>query len=173
MLGPQIEPRLARLLADMPDQTQPPARHSTAKAQLWIAFAAVYLVWGSTYLAIKYAVQTIPPYLMGGSRFLVAGAILYIWARMRGSENPTRKQWRDAAVVGALLPVRWKRSRRVGRAARSIRNHRAARGIRSALDGRDRLAATARKASTARRRNRVGSWDWLVSRCLPSRVRRT
>jgi drug/metabolite transporter (DMT)-like permease len=90
------------LLAEMPDQEQSPGRHSS-KAQLWIAFAAVYVVWGSTYLAIKYAVQTIPPYVMGGSRFLVAGAILYLWARLRGSENPTRKQWRDAAVVGALL----------------------------------------------------------------------
>ncbi len=87
----------------MPEQNPAASRSSSSKRTLWIAFAAVYLVWGSTYLAIKYAVQTIPPYLMGGSRFLVSGLILFLWAGRRGGEKPTRRQWRDAAIVGTLL----------------------------------------------------------------------
>ncbi len=73
------------------------------RARVLAAFAAVYLVWGSTYLAIKYAVQTIPPFLMVGSRFLTSGALLYLWARWRGAERPTPGQWRDAAVAGVLM----------------------------------------------------------------------
>lgn len=87
----------------MPNQNPAADRRSSSKRTLWIAFAAVYVVWGSTYLAIKYAVQTIPPYLMGGSRFLLAGVILFVWARSRGAEKPSRRQWRDAAIVGTLL----------------------------------------------------------------------
>ena len=49
--------------------------------RLAAAFAAVYFFWGSTYLGIKYAVETIPPFLMGGIRFLIAGAVIYIWGR--------------------------------------------------------------------------------------------
>jgi drug/metabolite transporter (DMT)-like permease len=67
------------------------------------AFAAVYVVWGSTYLAIRYAVMTIPPFLMAGGRFLISGAILYTLARMRGSPNPTKREWRDATISGALM----------------------------------------------------------------------
>lgn len=69
------------------------------------AFAALYIIWGSTYLAIRYAVMTIPPFLMGGVRFLIAGAILYGWTRLRGAEVPTRAQWRAALVTGVLLLV--------------------------------------------------------------------
>lgn len=74
-----------------------------AKTKLLLAFAALYVVWGSTYLAIKFAVETIPPYLMGGSRFIVSGLILFLWSRSRGLPNPGRREWRDAAVVGTLL----------------------------------------------------------------------
>ena len=73
------------------------------KAKLALAFASLYLVWGSTYLAIKFAVETIPPFLMSGSRFVLSGAILYLWSRSRGEPAPTRSQWRDAAIVGTLL----------------------------------------------------------------------
>src|SRR4051812_12168100 len=81
----------------------PGAIPAERRTPLWPAFATLYVVWGSTYLAIKYAVQTIPPYLMAGGRFLVSGVILYAWARWRGSPNPSRAEWRDAIVVGALL----------------------------------------------------------------------
>lgn len=68
------------------------------------AFAAVYLVWGSTYIAIKFAIQTLPPFLMAGTRFLIAGATLYAIARFSGNyEKPTSRQWRTSLVVGCLL----------------------------------------------------------------------
>lgn len=67
------------------------------------AFAAVYLFWGSTFLGIKVAMETIPPFLMAGSRFFLAGVLLYGWARWRGAGRPTRRQWVHAAVVGCLL----------------------------------------------------------------------
>jgi drug/metabolite transporter (DMT)-like permease len=82
------------------DESRP---HPSSKRTLWLAFAAVYVVWGSTYLAIKYAVETIPPYVMGGSRFLISGIILYVWARARGAPTPSSREWRDSAIVGALL----------------------------------------------------------------------
>jgi drug/metabolite transporter (DMT)-like permease len=68
-----------------------------------VAFAAVYLVWGSTYLAIRVGIETIPPLLMASVRFLVAGALLYGVSRLRGAPRPTRGNWRATAIVGALL----------------------------------------------------------------------
>jgi drug/metabolite transporter (DMT)-like permease len=68
------------------------------------ALAIVYVVWGSTYLAIALAIRTLPPFLMGSARFLVAGALLYAWARRgRGYERPTLRHWRNATVIGGLL----------------------------------------------------------------------
>ncbi len=67
------------------------------------AFAAIYLIWGSTYLAIRFAVETLPPFIMAGSRFVVAGGIIYAWARLRGAPRPTREEWRAATIVGAAL----------------------------------------------------------------------
>lgn len=68
-----------------------------------LAFAAIYLVWGSTYLAILYAIETLPPFLMAGSRFLVAGTAMYAWARAAGAAAPRRVEWKGAALIGALL----------------------------------------------------------------------
>jgi drug/metabolite transporter (DMT)-like permease len=73
------------------------------KLKIWIALLTVYIVWGGTYLGIRYAVETIPPFLMAGTRFLVAGLILYIWRRLAGDPAPTRGQWLRAGVVGLLL----------------------------------------------------------------------
>lgn len=67
------------------------------------ALAAVYVIWGSTYLAIRFAIDTIPPFLMAGVRFLIAGTLLYAWARARGAARPTRRNWLAAALVGACL----------------------------------------------------------------------
>jgi drug/metabolite transporter (DMT)-like permease len=68
------------------------------------AFAAVYVVWGSTYLAIKYAIDTIPGFIMAGFRFLVAGTILYVWARFSPRyQRPTLIHWRTSVIVGGLL----------------------------------------------------------------------
>ena len=69
------------------------------------AFAIVYVIWGSTYLGIRVAVESIPPFLMAGSRHLVAGALLFAFARCRGASAPTLVQWRDAAIAGALMLV--------------------------------------------------------------------
>jgi drug/metabolite transporter (DMT)-like permease len=73
------------------------------KTKVWTALLAVYIVWGSTYLAIRFAVETIPPFIMAGTRFLISGLILYIWRRLAGDPAPTLKQWRSAAIIGVLL----------------------------------------------------------------------
>ncbi len=71
---------------------------------LILAFAAVYIIWGSTYLAIKYAIETMPSFLMAGVRFLIAGGILYAFARFSPSyEKPKAIHWRTSFIVGALL----------------------------------------------------------------------
>jgi drug/metabolite transporter (DMT)-like permease len=67
------------------------------------ALGTVYVIWGSTYLAIRFAIETMPPFLMAGVRFFIAGGALYIWMRWRGAPRPTRAQWGSAAIVGALL----------------------------------------------------------------------
>jgi drug/metabolite transporter (DMT)-like permease len=67
------------------------------------AFAAVYIVWGSTYLAIRFAIGSIPPFVMAGTRFLVSGAVLYAWSRSRGGEAPSRAVWRAGAITGLLM----------------------------------------------------------------------
>lgn len=68
------------------------------------AFAAVYLIWGSTYLAIKYAIESMPTFLMAGVRFLVAGGVLYTAARLSsGYEKPKAVHWRTSLIVGTLL----------------------------------------------------------------------
>jgi drug/metabolite transporter (DMT)-like permease len=73
------------------------------RALVIAAFAAVYVLWGSTYLAIRYAVQTLPPFLLAGARFTFAGAVLSAFALARGAERPTRANWKAAAIVGTLL----------------------------------------------------------------------
>lgn len=71
--------------------------------QVVAAFAAIYVIWGSTYLAIRFGVESIPPFFMAGTRFLAAGLLLYAVARMRGGARPTRRQWRDASIAGGLM----------------------------------------------------------------------
>lgn len=74
------------------------------RARLLTAFAAVYLIWGSTYLAIRFAVETLPPLLMAGARFTIAGAGLLLWSRLaQRSQRPTRSDWHTGLVSGALL----------------------------------------------------------------------
>jgi len=73
------------------------------KTKIWIALLALYIVWGSTYLAILFAVDTIPPFLQAGLRFLISGLILVIWRRAAGDEMPSLKQWRSLAIIGTLL----------------------------------------------------------------------
>ena len=72
-------------------------------SRAWIALIAVYIVWGSTYLAIRFTIETIPPFLSAGIRFLVSGAILYGLNRLRGDPAPRKIEWRSAAIIGLLL----------------------------------------------------------------------
>ena len=73
------------------------------KTKIWIALVALYIVWGSTYLAIRFSVETIPPFLHAAIRFLVSGAILYIWRRAAGDPAPTVNNWKSTAIVGTAL----------------------------------------------------------------------
>jgi drug/metabolite transporter (DMT)-like permease len=80
--------------------TPPPSRTA-----LITAFAAIYLIWGSTYLGIRYAIETMPPFVMTALRFLVAGPILLAWVKWQGAPWPTSAQWGRNAVVGVFLLV--------------------------------------------------------------------
>jgi drug/metabolite transporter (DMT)-like permease len=73
------------------------------KSKVWLALLALYIVWGSTYLAIKFTIETIPPFLHSGIRFLISGFILVIWQKIAGKDLPTRRQWVSTAIIGALL----------------------------------------------------------------------
>ena len=76
---------------------------SPGRLKLFAAFAAVYVLWGSTYLAIRFGVETIPPFLMAGTRHLTAGLLLYLWTRARGGPRPEPRHWKSAAIVGGLM----------------------------------------------------------------------
>jgi drug/metabolite transporter (DMT)-like permease len=93
-----------------PDETPPTpprsghvARAAPSLVGLVLAFAAIYVIWGSTYLAIRIGVRSFPPFLMAGCRFLLAGGILYGALRLSGAAAPTRAHWRNAAVSGLLM----------------------------------------------------------------------
>lgn len=73
------------------------------RTRVLLAFASVYIIWGSTYLFIKYAIETIPPFMLGASRFLAAGALLYGLARWRGAPHATWRDWKSAAITGVLM----------------------------------------------------------------------
>lgn len=90
-------------MSSSPRVDHPPA--PSAHAPMWLviaAFAAIYLVWGSTYLAIRIGVETLPPFLMAGVRSLIAGGLMYAVV-FRSQARPTWKQWKAAAVVGGFL----------------------------------------------------------------------
>jgi len=88
------------VIAPNPSRATSPRGSDTLK--LALAFAAIYLVWGSTYLAIRYAVETIPPLVTAGLRHTIAGSILFAWAWLRGY-RPRREHWIAGAIVGALF----------------------------------------------------------------------
>lgn len=80
------------------------AKGSRPRAEILLAFAAVYVLWGSTYLAIRIGVETIPPFVLAGLRHLTAGLLLYGWVRgTKRAARPERRHWRSAALVGGLL----------------------------------------------------------------------
>jgi len=68
-----------------------------------LAFVSIYTIWGSTYLGIKFAIQTIPPFLMAGTRFIIAGLILYLWTWSRGVHRASITNWKAASIIGGSL----------------------------------------------------------------------
>jgi drug/metabolite transporter (DMT)-like permease len=73
------------------------------QAKIVAAFAAVYVLWGSTYLAIRFGIETIPPFLMAGTRHLTAGLLLFLWTRLRREPRPDARHWITATFVGGLM----------------------------------------------------------------------
>jgi len=70
-----------------------------------LAFAIIYFVWGSTFLAIRVGVREVPPFLLAGMRFLVAGIVLYVWMRARGTPSPSAREWGAASFLALLIFV--------------------------------------------------------------------
>src|SRR5207253_1162719 len=86
-----------------PDTTAARAAAARRRVGIVLAFAAVYVLWGSTYLAIRVAIETLPPFLMAGVRFLFSGAVLYLIGRLSGAVAPDLRQWAAGAVAGGLM----------------------------------------------------------------------
>src|SRR5580704_6311052 len=85
-----------------------PSASSTLRGldvRVLLAFFAIYVLWGTTFLAIRIAVQEIPPLLAAGTRFFVAGVVLYGFMRLRGQPNPSKLQWRYLAAIGMVMFV--------------------------------------------------------------------
>lgn len=75
------------------------------KIRIWIPLLSIYLIWGSTYLAIRFAVETIPPFLMAATRFLIPGIFLFLWRRASKDPKPTTEEWKSTIIIGLLLLV--------------------------------------------------------------------
>jgi drug/metabolite transporter (DMT)-like permease len=73
--------------------------------KILLAFAIIYLVWGSTYLAIRVGVREVPPFLLAGMRFFAAGIVLYVWMRAKGTASPTGREWASASLLAVLIFV--------------------------------------------------------------------
>jgi drug/metabolite transporter (DMT)-like permease len=92
----------------MPNHSNPavaetPRGVTDSRLLIPLSLFALYVIWGSTYLAIRYALESYPPFLLAGVRFLIAGMLLFGFLRLRGIALPTRRQWRNAAITGVLL----------------------------------------------------------------------
>jgi drug/metabolite transporter (DMT)-like permease len=74
-----------------------------ASWKIFLAFAIIYFVWGSTFLAIRVGVHEVPPFLLAAIRFLVSGVLLYAWMRLKGTPSPSARQWAGATLLGALI----------------------------------------------------------------------
>lgn len=107
MLGARLPVRTGAQL--MTDETSPVAvpvgavSRISPRVLIVLSLLALYLVWGSTYLAIRFALESYPPFVMGALRFLSAGALVYAFQRWRGMPAPTRRQWFNCAITGTLL----------------------------------------------------------------------
>jgi drug/metabolite transporter (DMT)-like permease len=82
-----------------------PAASQPRAWKVLLAFAIIYFVWGSTFLAIRVGVREVPPFLLAGMRFLVAGILLYAWMRVRGTPTPSAREWKAASLLAILIFV--------------------------------------------------------------------
>ncbi len=104
----QAEPAVKILSEEIVNNELATDKHITQEPRanrflILISLLALYILWGSTYLAMRIALLGFPPFLMAGVRFLIAGSILFLILRVRGKRAPTRKQWIGAALIGTLL----------------------------------------------------------------------
>lgn len=90
--------------SNIPEETQDQVRLNQ-RFLIILALLILYVVWGTTYLGIRLALESYPPYLMMGIRFTIAGGALFAFLKLRGAATPTLKQWRSATIVGVLLLV--------------------------------------------------------------------
>lgn len=81
------------------------AAHRPPTWQILLAFGIIYFVWGSTFLAIRVGVREVPPFLLAAMRFMIAGIILYVWMRAKGTSSPTPREWASASIVALLIFV--------------------------------------------------------------------
>lgn len=79
--------------------------NNNLKTKIWVALIALYIVWGSTYLGMRIAIETIPPFVQGAIRFFISGVILLVWQRLAGQPMPTKRQWLSCAIIGNLMLV--------------------------------------------------------------------
>ena len=89
----------------MPQAAPAASEYRASLPAIWSALIVVYLIWGSTYLAIRYAVETTPPFLMAAVRFIISGGFLYALRRFKGDPRPEAVEWRSAAIIGIFLLV--------------------------------------------------------------------
>ena len=111
---------------------------SPGPAAIWAGMLVIYIVWGSTYLGMRFAIETMPPFLMASFRFLTAGVILYTWRRLSGDPAPTRANWRSAAIIGLFLLLGGNGGVVWAEQAHPIRGRRLAGGFDAFVDGDDR-----------------------------------
>src|SRR4029077_10277682 len=83
----------------------PAGRGRRVDMRVLLAFTAIYVLWGGTFLAIRIAVLEIPPFFSSGVRFLIAGALLYVFMRLRGQPSPSAREWRSIAVIALCMFV--------------------------------------------------------------------
>src|SRR5688572_31842290 len=91
------------MVVSPPMQFSMSIKHEPYRFKLILAFFLIYFIWGSTYLAIRFAIETMPPFLMAGVRFFAAGVLMYGFMRIKGAANPDRWQWLHLSVIGTFL----------------------------------------------------------------------
>src|SRR5438105_3219117 len=102
-----IPPRIARD-SELIECRQEPAVEAKERPPKWktlLAFAIIYLVWGSTFLAIRVGVREVPPFLLAAMRFTIAGVVLYGWMIARGERSPSGRHWKSALLLAVLIFV--------------------------------------------------------------------